>query len=87
MATAASIERDNAFIDRYQILSIPGRWWTRKMLIDSAVRGGFGEIIKRSDVAAVVDDDAFMRKHKGSIPRRVVDAIRMEVLMRRLKEI
>lgn len=85
MATEASIVRDNAFIARYRICSSTGRYWTRKMLIDGCVRK---TSMPRTEVIAVVDNDAFLRSEAGQIPARVIDSIVQRIFeMRAAKEL
>ena len=80
MATEASIVRDNAFIERYQICSSTGRFWTRKMLIDGTMRK-FS--FSRVEVASVIDEDNFMRGRAAMIPARVIDDVAAALFLRR----
>lgn len=79
-----STEKNNAWIERYSIMSLTGRFYTRKMLLDYIAREWpLGDLnLNRSDIAAVIDDDAWLRLHKGTIPAAVSKAAISEALRR-----
>ncbi len=85
----ARAERD-AWIHRYAFVSTAGVYHDRSKIITGCMRNvrqdpsDSTRTITRDEIAAVVDDDAFMIKLKGLIPARVCEAVvcRVEELRR-----
>lgn len=75
-----------SFADRYQITSIKGRIYTRAMLLSAAMRGPMAKLhrVTRKEVAAVLDDDQWMRTRRGEIPARVIEEALLEAAVRKL---
>lgn len=75
-----------SFAERYQITSTRGRAYTREMLLNAATRCWLARTSKvsRVHIAAVLDDDAFMRPHRGEIPARVAEEAVLEAMVRGL---
>jgi hypothetical protein len=69
----------------YEIVSIKGRVYSRAMLLSTASRMPLYKAlsIKRSELAAILDDGAWMRPHRGEIPARVCDDAIFEAVRRR----
>ncbi len=84
-------DRDEAFIERYRICSTGGRLYTRGMLLRRCVMyagvlfrgGGIAVKLTHDQLAAVLDDDAWLRLHAGEIPQRVAEAAVYEGVRRR----
>lgn len=77
---------DRTFADRYQVTSIKGRIYTRSMLLSAVMRDPMRKLLglTRADVADVIDDDTWMRFHKGEIPARVTEEAVTEAHTRKL---
>lgn len=73
------------FIARYRIVSTTGRCYDRAMLLNATTRCWLarGTKLHRRELAAVIDDDAFLRPHGGEVPARVAEAVYLEALVRR----
>lgn len=73
------------FIARYRITSRTGRLYTREALLSACSRDPAAKVLKvrRAELAAVVDDDAFLRPMSGMVPARVTEAVVLEALTRR----
>jgi hypothetical protein len=73
------------FADRYQITSTRGRVYTRSMLLSAAMRGPWAKLfqVSRAQVGAVLDDVAWMKRRRGEIPARVVEAALLEAAVRK----
>lgn len=71
----------------YEITSKSGRIYSRKMLIDRAARMWRGLIsiglVSRSELAAVVDDNEFMRWRRGYTPTALANDVGLEAIARR----
>lgn len=72
------------FAERYQITSTRGRVYTREMLLNAATRCWLARTSKvaRAEIAAVLDDDTFMRWRRGEIPARVAEEAVLETMVR-----
>ncbi len=75
---------DAEFIKRYRIVSITSRVYTRAMLLNAATRDSMARTLKvtRAQIAAVIDDDAWLRPYSGMIPRRVTEYAVIEAYTR-----
>lgn len=73
------------FIQRYRIMSRTGLLYDRDMLLSACSRDAVARALKvrRPELAAVVDDDAFMRPMSGMVPARYVEAVALEAVVRR----
>ena len=73
------------FIERYRIVSTTGRCYDRVMLLSAATRCWLARATKvsRRDLAAVIDDDTFLRLRCGEVPARVAEAVCLEAISRR----
>lgn len=76
---------DDEFIARYRIMSRTGRLYTREALLSACARDPVAKALKvrRTELAAVVDDDKFLRPMAGMVPARATEEIVLEALMRR----
>ena len=74
------------FIERYRIVSTTGRCYDRAMLLGAATRCWLARATKmsRRDLAAVIDDDAFLRPRSGEVPARIAEAVCLEAISRRV---
>jgi hypothetical protein len=64
----------HAWTERYLITSVAGNVYTYRMLADLAMRlarEGLAVHLQRKYVHDVLDDHAFMRKHRGETPAAV----------------
>ena len=63
--------------DRYMITSVTGRVWSRAMVRRSALSWSLRPALPydAQDIDALLDDDAWMRRRRGEIPARVVEAL------------
>ncbi len=73
------------FTDRYMITSRTGRVYTRKMVIDAAMRSFDVRdlALARAEIAAVVDDHDWMRARRGYTPGALAKALADEAWVRR----
>ena len=73
------------FIARYRIMSSTGRYYDRGMVLSACARDAIAKTMKlrRAELAAVLDDDAFIRPMAGMVPARVAEAVALEALVRR----
>ena len=74
----------NTFADLYSVTSISGRVYSRAMLLNTASRCVLFKSlgVTRAQVGAVLDDDGWMRLHRGEIPARVAEDAIVEALRR-----
>lgn len=72
------------FTDRYRIVSLTGRVYSRTMLLSAAMRGCLARTLKvtRAQVGAVLDDDAWLRPYGGMIPTYVAREAVLEAFTR-----
>lgn len=77
------------FKTRYMITSTTGRIYGRKALLDYGTRSNKTLLtalgLTRRDLAEVLDDDSFTRRHAGSIPQRVCDEAISEAYHRKVQ--
>lgn len=78
--------------ERYEITSTKGRIWKRSELRKRAVAmlkslmPGRSPVIRRAAVQAVLDDAAFMRGRRGTVPARVIEDAAIEAMLRLSRE-
>lgn len=70
------------WIAQYRICSTRGTFYTRPMMLDYAARMWRGSI-SRLELAAVLDDDTFLRRRAGEVPEAIAKAIGFEAIARR----
>lgn len=75
-ATTPSDMTDDEFARRYMITSArTSRVYSRRMLLSRASRHRDAGILRvgRADIAAVLDDDSWMRVRRGMVPGAVIE--------------
>ena len=75
-----------SFADDYMVTSPrTGRIYTRNALLSRAMRGAMAKAfnVTRAQVGAVLDDDAWMRRRRGEVPARVIEAALLEASVRK----
>lgn len=75
-----------SWADRYEVTSVRGRIWSRAMVRKAALSWGSRAGIPAAPamVDSVLDDHVFMRRRRGEIPARVVEAVWQEAWRRAL---
>lgn len=79
---------DKEWQDRYEITSTKGRIWKRSELCKRAAEmlktlsPSTTPVARRVAVQAVLDDAAFMRGRKGTVPARVIEDAAIEAMLR-----
>ena len=76
------MDRVNDWTNRYEIVSVRGRLWTRAMVR----KGVMAHLSDLRPIPAIVDevlnDHTFMRFMRGMVPSRVIEAVWLEARLR-----